>query len=212
MTISFDGAHRAGRILRGHGLQPGADGQHAVATGGPRRAVGVTCPGALRDQRSDRAPVLAGHLLNRPTGPQVRLQSRQDAVTAHPTNYLETGNPILPQPARRACMTAGFSLAIAAECRGVPPMTFLALTSAPASNRACITAGFSLAIAARRRRASTPEGSGITQKRGSTWPRGASAPPLQPAWASAMRRAAGCGRPWSPWASPRSVSGTQGCS
>ena len=58
-----------------------------------------------------------------------------------------------------------------------------------------------------RRRAS-----GATQKRGSTWPRGASAPPPQPASVSAMRRAAGCGRPWSPWASPSSVSGTPGCS
>ena len=43
------------------------------------------------------------------------------------------------------------------------------------------------------------------QKRGRTWPHGASAPPPQPASASAMRRAAGCGRPWSPRASPRSV-------
>ena len=42
--VSGSGAHRAGRILGGHGLQPGADGQPAVATGGPGRSVGVTCP------------------------------------------------------------------------------------------------------------------------------------------------------------------------
>ena len=42
----------------------------------------------------------AGQLLNRPPGSQVRLQSRETAVTAHSINYLETDNSILPQPAR----------------------------------------------------------------------------------------------------------------
>ena len=56
----------------------------------------------------------------------------------------------------------------------------------------------------RRRRASTPDGSGVPQKRGRTWPRGASARSPQPAWASATPRAAGCGRPWNPSASRRS--------
>ena len=30
------------------------------------------------------------HLLNRPPGPQVRLRPRENAVTAHSTNYVET--------------------------------------------------------------------------------------------------------------------------
>ena len=47
---------------------------------------------------------------------------------------------------------------------------------------------------------------------GSTWPRGASACPRQPAWASATRRAAGCESPLSRTASPPTGSGTAGCS
>ena len=60
--VSGSGAHQAGRILRGHGLQPGADGQPAVTTGGPGRSVGVTCPGSsaphngLTGPRSPRRP------------------------------------------------------------------------------------------------------------------------------------------------------------
>ena len=50
------------------------------------------------------------------------------------------------------------------------------------------------------------------RRAGSTWPRGASASPPQPASVSAMRRATGCGKPWSPAASPRSASRTRGCS
>ena len=47
--------HRAGRILRSHGLQPGADGQPAVATEDPGRSVGVTCPGRSAPKWPDGA-------------------------------------------------------------------------------------------------------------------------------------------------------------
>ena len=53
--VSGSGAHRAGRILRGHGLQPGADGYPPVATGGPGRSVGVTRRGAARPEWPDGA-------------------------------------------------------------------------------------------------------------------------------------------------------------
>ena len=71
------------------------------------------------------------------------------------------------------------------------------------------TESLTLPEAIARRGASTPDGSGVAQKRGSTWPHGASASPPQPSSVSAMRRAAGCGKPWSPAASPRSASGTR---
>ena len=45
--VSGSGAHRVGRILGGHGLQPGANGQPAVATAEPCPASPVTCPRAL---------------------------------------------------------------------------------------------------------------------------------------------------------------------
>ena len=44
MKMPGSGAHRVGRILGGHGLQPGADGEPPVATGGSGRSVGVTRP------------------------------------------------------------------------------------------------------------------------------------------------------------------------
>ena len=59
---------------------------------------------------------------------------------------------------------------------------------------------------------STPVSSGAAPPPGSTWPRGASACPRQPAWALAMRRAAGCESPLSRTASPPTGSGTAGCS
>ena len=62
-----------------------------------------------------------------------------------------------------------------------------------------------------QRGGSTPVSSGAAPP-GGTWPRGASARPRQPAWASAMRRAAGCGRLLSRTASPPTGSGTAGCS
>ena len=63
-----------------------------------------------------------------------------------------------------------------------------------------------------RRGVSTPVSSGAAPPPGSTWPRGASARPRQPASASAMRRAAGCGRLLSRTASLPTGSRTAACS
>ena len=39
-------ARRTGRVLRGYGLQPGADGEPVVVPGGPGRSVPCDLPGA----------------------------------------------------------------------------------------------------------------------------------------------------------------------